>query len=83
MPITKEKIIDSITITENGTVFYREATRIMDDGDLISQAYHRSSLTPTSDLTGMPESLVAICNVVWTPKVIQSYKDSQNELITT
>ena len=74
MAITKEKVIDQITVTENGHVLYREATRIMEDGNQISQTYHRSSLAPNADLTGIPANVVAICNVAWTPEVIAAYQ---------
>ena len=74
MAITKEKVIDQITVTENGIVLYREATRIMEDGDQISQTYHRSSLVPAQDLTGHPANVVAICNVAWTPEVVAAYQ---------
>jgi hypothetical protein len=74
MAITKEKIIDQITVTENGIVLYREATHIMEDGNELSKTYHRSSLTPAQDLTGVPANVVVICNVVWTPEVIAAYQ---------
>ena len=74
--ITEEKVIDQITICENGTVLYREATRILKDGEQIAQTYHRSSLAPASDLTGVPENVVAICNVAWTPAVVEAYQAS-------
>ena len=74
MAITKEKVIDQITVTENGIVFYREATRIMEDGNELSKTYHRSSLTPAQDLTGVPANVVAICNVAWTEEVIAAYQ---------
>ena len=74
MTITKTTTIDQITVTENGTVLYREATRIMEDGNEISKTYHRSSLTPGQDLTGVPDSVVAICNVAWTADVIAAYQ---------
>jgi DNA-binding transcriptional LysR family regulator len=74
MAITKEKVIDQITVTENGIVLYREATRIMEDGNQISQTYHRSSLVPAQDLTGHPANVVAICNVAWTPEVVAAYQ---------
>ena len=77
MAITKEKVIDQITVTENGIVLYREATRIMEDGNQISQTYHRSSLTPAQDLTGVPANVVAICNVAWTAEVIAAYQAAQ------
>jgi len=78
MSLTKEIVVDQITVNENGIVLYREATRIMEDGNQISQTYHRSSLTPGQDLTGVPANVVAICNTVWTQEVISAYQASQN-----
>jgi len=71
---TETKVIDQITVTENGIVLYREATRILKDGEQIAQTYHRSSLTPGQDLTGVPANVAAICNVAWTPAVIAAYQ---------
>ena len=77
MSLTKQVVIDQITVTENGIVLYREATRIMEDGVQLSQTYHRSSLTPAQDLTGIPANVVAICNAAWTPEVIAAYQAAQ------
>jgi hypothetical protein len=74
MSLTKTTTVDQITVTENGIVLYREATRIMEDGNQISQTYHRSSLTPAQDLTGVPANVVAICNAAWTPEIIAAYQ---------
>lgn len=74
MALTETKVIDQITVTENGTVFYREATRILKDGEQIAQTFHRSSLTPGQDLTGQPANVVAICNAAWTDEVIAAYQ---------
>ena len=72
--LTKTTNVDQITVTENGIVMYREATRIMEDGNELSKTYHRSSLTPGQDLTGQPANVVAICNVAWTAEVIAAYQ---------
>jgi hypothetical protein len=77
MSLTKQTIVDQITVTENGIVLYREATRIMEDGVQLSQTYHRSSLMPAQDLTGVPANVVAICNTVWTAEVIAAYQAAQ------
>jgi hypothetical protein len=77
MALTKETAVDQITVTKDGTVLYREATRILEDGAELSQTYHRTSLAPEADLTGVPANVVAICNVTWTPEVIASYKAQQ------
>lgn len=77
MALTKETVIDQITVTENGIVLYREATRIMEDGVQLSQTFHRTSLTPGQDLTGQPDKVVAIAQVAWTPEVIAAYEAQQ------
>lgn len=74
MSLTKTTAVDQITVQEDGTILYREATRIMEDGNQISQTFHRSSLTPAQDLTGIPANVVAICNTVWTAEVIAAYQ---------
>ena len=79
MALTETKVIDQITITENGTILYREATRILKDGEQIAQTYHRSSLAPASDLTGVPENVVAIANTVWTAEVISAYQATSSQ----
>ena len=74
MALTETKVIDQITVTENGTVLYREATRILKDGEQIAQTFHRNSLTPGQDLTGQPANVAAICNAAWTEAVITAYQ---------
>ena len=76
MSLTKETVIDQITITENGIVLYRETTRILEDGVELSKSYHRSSLSPGQDLTGIPDQVVAHCNTAWTPEVIAAYQST-------
>jgi DNA-binding transcriptional LysR family regulator len=77
MSIEKVKVIDQITVTENGIILYREATKIIEDGKELTKTYHRSSLAPGQDLTGQPASVVAICNTAWTPAVIAAYQAQQ------
>ena len=73
MSLSKQTVVDQITVTENGIILYREATRIMEDGKEISKNYHRTSLTPAQDLACQPDNVVAICNVAWTPEVSAAY----------
>jgi len=77
MSLTKTTIVDQILVEENGIVLYREATRIMEDGNELSKTYHRSSLIPAQDLTGVPANVVAICNAAWTAEVIAAYQAAQ------
>jgi hypothetical protein len=83
MSLTKSTVIDQITVTENGTILYRNATRIMEDGVQLSQTYHRNSLTPGQDLTGVPANVVAICNAAWTADVVAAYQAAQTERATS
>ena len=77
MSLTKITAVDQITVTENGIVLYREATKILENDVEISKQYHRSSLTPAQDLTGVPANVVAICNAAWTAEVIAAYQAAQ------
>lgn len=77
MSLTKEIVVDQITVTEKGIILYREATRILEDGEELTKKYHRNSLTPGQDLTGVPENVRMICNVAWTPEVLAAFQSSQ------
>jgi hypothetical protein len=79
MSLTKTTVIDQILVEENGIILYREATRIMENDVQLSQTYHRSSLYPAQDLTGVPANVVAICNAAWTAEVIAAYQAAQAE----
>ena len=81
MAIEKQKVVDQITVTENGIILYREATRIIEDGVQLTQTYHRTSLTPGQDLTGQPANVVAIANAAWTPEVVAAYEAAQAEAL--
>jgi hypothetical protein len=74
MALTKEVVIDQITVTENGIVLVRETTRIMEDGNEISKQYHRTSFAPSDDVSAQPQNVQDICNVAWTQEVISAYQ---------
>jgi hypothetical protein len=83
MSITKVTNIDQITVTENGIVLYREVTHLMENENELSKTYHRSSLVPNQDLTGVPDNVAAICNVVWTAEIIADYQTQMAAQVTT
>jgi hypothetical protein len=74
MALSKQIVVDRIEVVENGVVYYREATRIIEDGIELSKTYHRTSLIPGQDITAQPANVAAICNVVWTAEVIAAYQ---------
>lgn len=71
--ITKNIKIDQITIGEDKTIFVRQVTTILDDGNQISKTFHRTTLVPGSDLAEQDQSVIDIANLVWTPEVIADY----------
>lgn len=74
MALTETKTIDQITVTENGTLLVREATRVLRDGTQIAETYHRWSFSPGSDVSEMPQNVQDIAETAWTPEVIAAYE---------
>ena len=74
MALTETKVIDQITVTENGTLLVREATRVLRDGEQIAQTFHRWSFHPGADISEMPQNVKDIADVTWTPEVISAYE---------
>lgn len=71
--LTKEIVIDQITADEHGNLMYRKVTRIMEDGKELSHSYHRSSLMPGSDLTGIDPKVCLMAQATWTPELIAPF----------
>ena len=74
MSLTKQTVVDQITVNEDGCVSYRTANRILKDGQVISENYHRTSIDPGHDLTGHPEKVIAIANLSWTDEVVAAFE---------
>jgi len=51
----------------------------MEDGEVISQSFHRYVLHPGQDVSDQPNNVQAIANVVWTQEVIDAYEASAEE----
>ena len=68
MSLTKETVADKIEVvaTEDGQVVQvRTATRIVEDGAVISQSYHRHVISSGDDWSSEPSNVQAICNAVF------------------
>lgn len=68
MSLTKEVVADKIEVvaTEDGSVVQvRTATRIVEDGAVISQSYHRHVINSGDDYSSEPSNVQAICNAVF------------------
>lgn len=80
MLLSETKVIDQITVMEDGVVLCREVTRILKDGEQIAKTYHRDSLQPGQDLSDQPDKVVAICKAAWTPEVIAAYRAASMDI---
>jgi len=75
MALTKEIIVDKIEVLEMGQVQVRTATRVMEDGAVLSSSFHRHVLAPDDDLSEQDPKVVAIANATWTPEVVTAYQE--------
>jgi len=73
MALTKEVTADKIEVVtgydEDGnattSVQVRIATRVLEDGAVISQSYHRHVINSGDDWSSEPSNVQAICNAVF------------------
>ena len=68
MSLTKETVADKIEVvaTEDGSVVQvRTATKVLEDGAVISQSYHRHVINSGDDWSSEPSNVQAICNAVF------------------
>jgi len=77
--ITKQTVVDQITITENCTILMRETTRIEEDGAILSTTFHRTTICPGDDVSSFSDQIKNIAAVVWTPEVIENFKSQQQQ----
>jgi hypothetical protein len=63
--LTKETVTDKIEVLENGSIQVRTSTRILEDGSVLSQSYHRHVLQKGDDLSGEDPKVVAIATAAW------------------
>ena len=68
MALTKEVLADKIEVVEGAegaVVQVRTATRIVEDGEVISSSYHRHVISAGDDYSQEPANVQAICNAVF------------------
>jgi len=72
--IQERTVYDQITVLEDGQIQLRQA-RILseEDGTEINRLYWRGVVAPGDDVTAYPSRVQAICGVVWTAEVVQTF----------
>ena len=87
MALTKEIVIDKIEVLELGQLQVRTATRVKEDGAILSSSFHRHVLEPRTkvgdtwedtDISAEDSKVQAICNASWTADVKTAYQNMIN-----
>lgn len=79
MALEKQTAVDKIEVIENGCVQVRTATRIIEDGNVISSNYHRHVVNPGDDYSGEDARVQAICTAAHTPEVVAAWQASKTQ----
>ncbi len=83
MALTKETVVDKIEVLEMGQVQVRTATRVKEDGAVLSSSFHRHVLEPSTktgdtwgdtDISGEDARVQAVANATWTDSVKTAYR---------
>jgi len=74
MPLTKQTVTDKIEIVgQFNHVQVREAIQVLEDGNVISQSYHRYVVSPLDDTTDKDPKVQAVAAAVHTQEVKDAY----------
>jgi hypothetical protein len=74
MSLEKQTVADQIEVLESGVVQVRTATRIVEDGTVLSSSLHRHVVAPGDDYSGQDAKVQAICAAVHTAGVVAAYQ---------
>lgn len=74
MELTKQTVALADNITERGQIHVKTITRIVEDGAVVSETFHRKVLNPGDPLTGEAAQVAAVAAAVWTPEVIAAWQ---------
>ena len=91
MALTKETVVDKIEVMESGQVQVRTATRVKEDGAVLSSSFHRHVVEPSTkasgswadtDISGEDARVQAVATATWTSEVKTAYQamvDAQSD----
>lgn len=77
MSIEKQTVVDLVEVTESGVVQVRTATRIVEDGKVLSSSLNRHIIAPGDDYSKEDAQVQAICAVIHTAEVVAAYKAAE------
>jgi hypothetical protein len=71
--LEKVEVIDRMEILEDGQIQVRKATRILEDGVVISQSFHRHVVAPGDDTSKEHARVQEVATAIHSKKVIDDY----------
>lgn len=80
--LVKQTVVDKMEVLQNGTVQVREAIRVVEDGKVISQQFHRYVVSPGDDYSKREDKVKAVCDKVQTQTIIDAYKNPSPPIVT-
>ena len=84
MALTKETVVDKIEVLEMGQLQVRTATRVKENGKVLSSSFHRHIIQPSdkesgswadTDISGEDARVQAVANATWTDSVKTAYRE--------
>ena len=84
MALTKETVVDKIEVLEMGQVQVRTATRVKEDGAVLSSSFHRHVVVPSvktgdswadTDISKEDARVQAVATATWTDSVKTAYQE--------
>jgi K+-transporting ATPase c subunit len=91
MALTKEIVVDKIEVLEMGQVQVRTATRVKEDGAVLSSSFHRHIVVPSTkasgswadtDISGEDARVQAVATATWTSAVKTAYQEMMDAQTT-
>lgn len=80
MSIEKQIVVDQIEVVQSGVVQVRTATRIIENGMILSSSLHRHIIVPGNDYSSEDVRVQAICAATHTTEVVATYQAAQAAL---
>jgi hypothetical protein len=73
--LEKRKILDKIEVLEDGTIQAREVTRVLEDGEILSQSFtNRIVIEPGDNTTTMDQRIKDVSGVIHTDAIVGAFQ---------
>lgn len=77
MALSEQSVISKIEILEDGQIQVRRADRVLKDGVVIAERFHRHVLEPGSDVSNEDPRVKKAATAFWTKDVLAAFKESR------